>query len=118
DALRIALQALAIASEGDAAAAADVLRRLGMVRLRELIPPPQVSIAAEAAQPMEIVTACVGLLASVPRGMQVLSHMLREEATPPSREWLEAAQVHLRASHRLALMPDAEQAERSWLGDA
>ncbi|MDO7939628.1 XopZ family type III secretion system effector [Xanthomonas euvesicatoria pv. eucalypti] len=118
DALRIALQALAIASEGDAAAAADVLRRLGVVRLRELIPRPQVSIAAEAAQPMETVTACVGLLASVPRGMQVLSHMLREEATPPSREWLEAAQVHLRASHRLALMPDAEQAERSWLGDA
>lgn len=83
DTLRIALQALAIASEGDAAAAADVLRRLGMVRLRELIPRPQVSIAAEAAQPMETVTACVGLLASVPRGMQVLSHMLREEATPP-----------------------------------
>ncbi|QOY21775.1 type III effector [Xanthomonas citri] len=118
DALRIALQALAIASEGDATAAANVLRRLGVVRLRELIPSPQVCVAAEAVQPMETVTACVGLLASVPRGMQVLSHMLREEPTPPSREWLEAAQVHLRASHRLALTPDAEQAERTWLGDA
>ncbi|KKY03563.1 type III effector, partial [Xanthomonas citri pv. fuscans] len=78
----------------------------------------QVCVAAEAVQPMETVTACVGLLASVPRGMQVLSHMLREEPTPPSREWLEAAQVHLRASHRLALTPDAEQAERTWLGHA
>ncbi|XUP35362.1 XopZ family type III secretion system effector (plasmid) [Xanthomonas axonopodis pv. vasculorum] len=118
DALRIALQALAIASEGDATAAANVLRRLGMVHLRELIPPPQVSIAAEAVPPMDAVAACVGLLASVPRGMQVLSHMLHEEPTPLSREWLEAAQVHLRASYRLALTPDAEQAQRTWLGDA
>lgn len=117
DALRIALQALAIASDGDATAAASTLQRLGVVQLRELIPPPQVSIAAEAVPTMETVTACVGLLASVPRGMQVLSHMLREEPTP-SREWLEAAQIHLRASHRLALTPDAEQAERTWLGDA
>lgn len=87
DALRIALQALAIASDGDATAAASTLQRLGVVQLRELIPPPQVSIAAEAVPTMETVTACVGLLASVPRGMQVLSHMLREEPTP-SREWL------------------------------
>ncbi|MEB1392600.1 XopZ family type III secretion system effector [Xanthomonas campestris pv. campestris] len=118
DALRIALQALSIASGGDATAAANALQRLSVVRMRELIPPPQVSIAAEAVPPMETVTACVGLLASVPRGMQVLSHMLREEPTPASREWLEAAQVHLRASHRLALTQDAEQAERTWLGDA
>ncbi|MBV6814999.1 XopZ family type III secretion system effector [Xanthomonas campestris pv. passiflorae] len=118
DTLRIALHVLAIASGGDATAAADVLQRLSVVHLRALIPPPQVSIAAEAVPPMEMVTACVGLLASVPRGMQVLSHMLCEEPTPPSREWLEAAQVHLRASHRLALTPDAEQAQRTWLGDA
>ncbi|MEQ9728876.1 hypothetical protein ABRP29_24920, partial [Pseudomonas sp. WHRI 8822A] len=86
DALRIALQALSIASGGDATAAANALQRLSVVQMRELIPPPQVSIAAEAVPPMETVTACVGLLASVPRGMQVLSHMLREEPTPASRE--------------------------------
>ncbi|QHG89105.1 MULTISPECIES: XopZ family type III secretion system effector [Xanthomonas] len=118
DALHIALQALSIASEGDATVAVNVLQRLGVVQLRELIPPPEVSIATEVVPPMDTVTACVGLLAGVPRGMQVLSHMLHEEPTPPSRECLEAAQVHLRASHRLALMPDAEQTERTWLGDA
>lgn len=53
DTLRIALHALAIASEGDATAAADVLQRLGVVHLRALVPPPQVSIAAEAVQPMD-----------------------------------------------------------------
>ncbi|WP_428942528.1 XopZ family type III secretion system effector [Xanthomonas oryzae] len=118
DALNIALQALSIASQSDATTAANVLQRLGEVQLRELIPPPQVSNAAEAVPPMEAVTTCVGLLVSVPRGMQVLLHMLREEPTAPAREWLEAAQVHLRASHRLALTPDAEQAERAWLADA
>ncbi len=118
DALNIALQALSIASEGDATEAANVLQRLGEVQLRELIPPPQVSNAAEAVPPMEAVTTCVGLLASVPRGMQVLLHTLCEQPTSPAREWLEAAQVYLRASHRLALTPDAEQAERAWLADA
>lgn len=85
DALNIALQALSIASQSDATTAANVLQRLGEVQLRELIPPPQVSNAAEAVPPMEAVTTCVGLLVSVPRGMQVLLHMLREEPTSPAR---------------------------------
>jgi|GEM_PF-2487491 len=118
DTLSIALQALSIASEGDATAAANVLQRLSVMQLRELIPPPQVCIPAEAVPPMDALTTCVGLLVGVPRGMQVLLHMLCEESTPPSKDWMEAAQVHLRASNRLALTSDAEQAQRAWLGDA
>ncbi|MFD2735805.1 XopZ family type III secretion system effector [Xanthomonas dyei] len=118
DTLSIALQALSIASAGDATAAAAVLQRLSALQLRELIPPPEVSIAAETVPSMDAVAACLGLLVSVPRGMQVLSQMLHEEPTPPSKEWLEAAQVHLRASHRLSLTPETEQAEQAWLGDA
>lgn len=118
DTLSIALQALSIASQGDATAAANVLQRLSVMRLRELIPPPQICIPAEAVPPMDAVTTCVGLLAGVPRGMQVLLHMLCEESTSPSKEWMEAAQVHLRASNRLAMTADSEQAERAWLGDA
>ncbi|PPU97213.1 type III effector [Xanthomonas hyacinthi] len=115
DAIGIGLQALSIAAKGDVAQAAQALRELRAIGLRELVPAP----AADTPPALSAVAAaCVGLLAGVPRGMQVLSQMLGAAPTPPSKEQLEAAQIYLRADQLRANTAAAQGAQRAWLGAA
>ncbi|MCT8285736.1 type III effector [Xanthomonas translucens pv. translucens] len=114
DAIGIGLQALSIASKGDSAQAAQTLRELSAIGLRELVPAP----GNDAPALSEAAAACVGLLAGVPRGMQVLAQMLRAEQTAPSREQREAAQVYLRAGQLHAHTDEAQDAQRTWLAAA
>ncbi|CTP93367.1 putative type III effector protein [Xanthomonas translucens pv. poae] len=114
DAIGIGLQALSIASNGDSAQAAQTLRALSAIGLRELVPAP----GTETPALPEAAAACVGLLAGVPRGMQVLAQMLRAEQTAPSRDQREAAQVYLRAGQLHAHTDEAQDAQRTWLAAA
>ncbi|UKE45550.1 XopZ family type III secretion system effector [Xanthomonas cerealis] len=114
DAIGIGLQALSIAARGDIAQAAQALRELDAIGLRELVPAPGTDTPALS----ETTAACVGLLAGVPRGMQVLAQMLRAEQTAPSREQREAAQIYLRAGQLYAKTEVAQSAQRTWLSAA
>ncbi|PPT93395.1 type III effector [Xanthomonas theicola] len=114
DAIGIGLQALSIAANGDVAQAAQALRDLSAIGLRDLVPAPAVSPPTLS----EVATACVGLLAGVPRGMQVLSQMLGAEQMRPSNEQREAAQIYLRAGQLRARTAEAQSAHRTWLGAA
>ncbi len=96
DAAAIGLQALSLATHGNIRIAAEVISTLKTVSWRQLVAQsgtthnsclPSGSAAAATAQ----------LLANVPRGMQVLSHMLCRSDAPLQRTRIEAAQIYLRA---------------------
>ncbi len=116
DGTAIGLQALSIAADKNAAVAAEALSTLSAVSLRELVPRPGTSLAGPLLDlSPQSAAARARLLANVPRGMQVLSHMLRRDDDPLSKEQLEAVQIYLRAGQHIDSVAADDVDTRQWL---
>lgn len=118
--LTIGMQALSNATEEDPAKAAEALRELRGRSLHAIIPPP--GDPADALASMSTLTesarVTASLLASVPRGMQVLAHLLAPGEAAPSKEQLDAARIYLRADNVLRHTPPEDISLRQWLANA
>ena len=123
--LTIGMQALSNATKEDPAKAAQALGELRVQSLHTMIPPPGDPADALANMPTltESARATASLLASVPRGMQVLVHLLVPGAAAPSKEQLDATRIYLRADNVLRHMPPENTSPedtslRQWLANA
>lgn len=118
-ALAVGMNALSAATQKNATLVAGTLDELGAASLSTLIPPPDAELPAETdtpARPLgESASATAKLLAAVPRGMQVLTHLLAPDAPPLPTEQLEAAQIFLRAGDVLDRTEASDTTSRDWL---
>ncbi|WP_415266034.1 XopZ family type III secretion system effector [Acidovorax sacchari] len=116
----VGLKALAVAADGDPAEALQALAALRRLRWADLAPPPGADAARPAAAGLPpAAQRTVDHLARVPRGLQVLSHLLRPEGSPAAQpERLAAARLALRADALLRAAAPDDTALRTWLGHA
>ncbi|SFD57377.1 XopZ family type III secretion system effector [Paracidovorax konjaci] len=119
-ALAVGLQALAVAADGNAGKALQALEALRRLDWSDLIPAPgRPGPSAPEADLPAAAQRAVDQLAHIPRGMQVLVHLLRPSdrlAAAPER--LAAARLALRADCLLRAAPPGDAALRTWLGHA
>ena len=118
--LTLCMQALSIATGEDPAKAEETLRELRALSLHDLIPPPGDSADASASMPAlsEAGRATLGLLASEPRGMQVIAHLLSSREAAPSKEQLYAARIYLQADDVLRRSSPTDESARQYLENA
>lgn len=118
--LTLGMQALSIAIGEDPAKAEETLRELRVRSLRDLIPPPGDPADASASMPAlsEAGRITLSLLASEPRGMQVVAHLLASGEAAPSKEQLYAAKIYLQADDALRRSPPADESARQYLENA
>ncbi|CAM3902667.1 XopZ family type III secretion system effector [Paracidovorax anthurii] len=119
--LAVGLKAFAIAAGGDPAEALQAFDALRSHGWDDLIPPPAKDGTADigGTDLPPAARRAVDLLARVPRGLQVLAHLLRPEDSPAaSPERLAAARLALRADHLLRNAAPEDAALRQWLGHA
>ncbi|SDP22692.1 hypothetical protein SAMN04489708_10976 [Paracidovorax cattleyae] len=116
----VGLKALAVAAGGDPAEALQALAALRQLRWDDLAPPP--GAEPDRRDPAGLPPAAqrtVDHLARAPRGLQVLSHLLRPEGSPAAQpERLAAARLALRADALLRAAAPDDAALRTWLGHA
>ncbi|ADX46784.1 putative secreted protein [Paracidovorax avenae ATCC 19860] len=116
----VGLKALAVAAGGDPAQALQALGVLRRLRWEDLAPAPGAEAARTAAAGMPpAAQRTVDQLARVPRGLQVLSHLLCPEGSPAAHpERLAAARLALRADALLRAAAPDDAGLRTWLGHA
>ncbi|PVY67056.1 hypothetical protein C8E08_4485 [Paracidovorax citrulli] len=116
----VGLKALAVAAGGDPAQARQALDALRQLHWKDLAPPPGAAPARTATAGLPpAAQRAVDHLARVPRGLQVLSHLMRPEGSPAARpERLAAARLALRADALLRQAAPDDTALRTWLGHA
>jgi len=118
DVLSIAVPALSAAAGADAAQAAQAVHELRGLSLCDLIPGPDVPADAPRPALGDTARRTAELLASVPRGMQVLAHLMTPLPVPLSKERLEPARLYLRAERLLRRQPPPDEADCAWLAGA
>lgn len=117
--LSATVQALAEASGGDVAQAADILAHLGRLQPTDLVRPE----AAASPTGAGALHAAM-LLAQVPRGMEILQHLTGDEGlaalqgTRPLAPDMEAVKVFLLAHDALGRTPPDQPALRQFRADA
>lgn len=118
DVLSIAVPALSAASGADAARAAQAVHELSGLSLCDLIPGPDMPADAPRPPLGDAARRTAELLANVPRGMQVLAHLMAPLHVPLSKERLEPARLYLHAERLLRRQPPPDETDREWLGGA
>ncbi len=116
----VGLKALAVAAGGDPAEALQSLEALRGLRWDALVPAPGTGPGQPRSTPLPpAAQRAVDHLAHVPRGLQVLAHLLRPEGSPAAEpERLAAARLALRADALLRAAAPDDAALREWLGHA
>ncbi|WP_375575518.1 XopZ family type III secretion system effector [Paracidovorax oryzae] len=116
----VGLKALAVAAGGDPAEALQALGALRRLRWEDLAPAPGAEATRRGAAILPpAAQRTVDHLARVPRGLQVLSHLLRPEGSPAAQpERLAAARQALRADALLRAAAPDDAGLRTWLGHA
>jgi hypothetical protein len=116
----VALKALAVAAGGDPAQGLLSLQALRGLHWNALVPVPRAD--RSPAPPADLPPAAqraLDHLAHVPRGVQVIAHLLRREGSPAAHpERLAAARLALRADALLRAAAPEDAALREWLGHA
>lgn len=122
--LTLGMQALSMATGENPAKAEETLRELRALSLHDLIPPPgdPVDVSASMAALSEAGRTTLCLLASEPRGMQVIAHLLAPQKPAPTKEklceQLYAARIYLQADDALRRSPPADKSARQYLENA
>ena len=122
----VGLKALAMAAGGDPAQALQSLEALRALRWNALVPAPGAGAGtgpgaapAPTADLPPTARRVVDHLAHVPRGLQVIAHLVRPEGSPTANpERLAAARLALRADALLRAAAPDDAALRAWLGQA
>jgi len=116
----VALKALAVAAGGDPAQALQSLQALRGLHWNALVPAPGAGrTRAPLADLPPAAQRALDHLAHVPRGLQVIAHLLRRESSPAADpERLAAARLALRADALLRAAAPDDAALREWLGHA
>ncbi len=118
--LTLGMQALSMATGEDPAKAEETLRELRALSLHDLIPPLAGPTDASTSLPVlsEAGHTTLGLLASEPRCMQVIAHLLASRGDAPSREQLYAARIYLQADDALRRLTPADESARQYFENA
>ncbi|RFP09203.1 MULTISPECIES: hypothetical protein [unclassified Duganella] len=118
--LAIGMQALSIASGEDPVEADAILCEMRACSLSDLISAQGGPGAALTGMPglSEKSRVMLGLLASVPRGMQVVSHLFAPGEMVRSKEQLYAARIYLQADDALRRASPEDGAGRRYLENA
>lgn len=119
-ALAVGLQTLAVAADGYAGEALQALEALRHLDWTDLVPAPgRPGASAPEADLPAAAQRAVDQLAYIPRGMQVLVHLLQpSEPLAAAPERLAAARLALRADCLLRAASPEDAALRTWLGHA
>ncbi len=122
DVLSVAVAALSAASGSDAAQAAHAVAELRGLGLEALVPHPEAPPGAARPALSQAARRTAELLASAPRGMQVLAHLTAGPQTVPpaalTKEQMEPARLYLRAQALLRRQPPPDAADCQWLAGA
>lgn len=118
--LTLGMQALSQAAGEDPAKAEETLRELRARSLHDLIPPLGDPADASTSMPVlsEAGRTTLSLLASEPRGVQVIAHLLASREAKLSKEQLYAARIYLQADGALHRSPPADESERQYFENA